>query len=153
MPHAGFPTSLTANSVDLTRSDGTILMRVTRGLNELPEVRGTDTVIPSAAGRTPRNRVADRLVVEAEGMVMGAGMDESAQRENFRYLVSVIRALMYPTQSPYELAVTLEDGISVVSITARPVNVIWGEDDIPSYRTLSCQWESVDAADWVALGS
>ncbi len=153
MAHPAYPTSLVANSVDLTRSDGRILMRVTRGLNEIPEVRGEDTIIPSAAGRVARDRVADRMVIEAEGMVMGSGADEDAQRADFRSLVADIRALMYPTQAPYELVVTLEDGVSTVAITARPINVVWGDDDIPSYRKLSCQWESVDASDWVALGS
>lgn len=152
MPHIGFPTSLVADSVDLTRSDGRILGRVVRGLNEIPEVRGKDTIIPSKPGRTPRNRKLDRLMVEWEGMVMGAGADEDAQREDFRDLVDDIRALMDPTSDPYELVVTVEDG-TTRSITARPVNVVWGPDDIPSYRTASLQWEAIDAADWGVGGS
>ena len=152
MPHIGFPTSLVADGVDLTRSDARILGRVVRGLNELPEVRGKDTIIPGASGRVPRNRKLDRLMVEWEGMVMGAGVDEDAQREDFRDLVDSIRTLMNPVQDPYELVVTVEDG-STRSITARPVNVVWGPDDIPSYRTASLQWEAIDAADWGVAGS
>lgn len=153
MPHVGYPTSLVANGVDLTRSDGRILGRVVRGLNELPEVRGKDTVVPALAGRVPRNRIADRLLIEWEGMVMGAGSTEQDQREDFRDIVDSLRALMDPTSDPYELVVTLEDGSTTRSITARPINIVWGDDDIPSYRVASLQWESVDATDWGVGGS
>lgn len=154
MPHVGYPTSLVANGVDLTRSDGRILGRVTRGLIESPDVRGRDTVVPALAGRVPRNRIADRLVIEWTGHVMGAGDDEQEQREDFRDLIDSIRALMDPTSDPYELVVTMEDS-STRTITARPTpnGIVPGDDDIPSYRLLSLQWESVDAADWVAGGS
>lgn len=153
MSHIGFPTSLVANGVDLTRSDARILGRVVRGLNELPEVRGRDTIVPALAGRVPRNRIGDRLVIEWEGMLMGAGSTEQDQREDFRDIVDSIRALMDPTSDPYELVVTLEDGTTTRSITARPINAVFGDDQLPSYRVCSLQWESVDAADWSVAGS
>lgn len=151
MTHAALPLGLVAGGVDLTRSDGRLLFQPTRGLNDVPEVRGIDTIVPGLPGRVPRDRVLDRLVVEAEGMVIGAGSTESAQRTDFRALVDDIRALMDPTQSPYDIVITVEDGSSR-TITARPVNVVWGPADLPSYRTASLQWEGVDATDWTFDG-
>lgn len=150
--HSGvWSTGLTANSTDLTSTDGRLLFRLTRGLDEVPEVRGEDTIIPSLAGRVARNRVLDRLVLEAEGYVMGAGTTEAEQRADLRDLVDALRTLMDPTQAPYEIEATLEDG-STRTIQARPVNIVWGDDDIPSLRTASLQWESVDPV-WAAGGS
>ena len=152
MPHVGYPTSLVANGVDLTRSDGRILGRVVRGLNEVPEVRGKDTLIPSRSGMVPRNRKLHRLVIEWEGHVMGDGATEADQREDFRDLMDSLRTLMNPVLDPYELVITVEDG-TTRSITARPINLLPGPDDLPSYRAVSLQWESVDAADWGVTGS
>ncbi len=150
--HSGvWSTGLTANSTDLTSTDGRLLFRITRGLNELPEVRGEDTIIPSLSGRVPRNRVNDRLIIEAEGYVMGSGVTESLQRADLRDLIDILRALMDPTQAPYAIEATVEDG-STRTIQARPVNIVWGPDDIPSYRTASLQWESV-APVWTPSGS
>lgn len=152
MPHNALPTSLVADGVDLTRSDGKILMRVTRGLNEVPEVRGVDTIVPSLNGRIPRNRRLDRLVIEAAGIIMGAGADENAQRVDFRATIETLRDLMNPVQDPYNIAVIDEAG-TTHTITARPMNLVVGDDDIPTYREVSCQWESIDAADWGVSGS
>ena len=80
MSYSGVATAITADGVDLTRSDGKIIFRVTRGLDEVPEVRGVDTIVPSLQGRIPRDRRLDRLIIEAEGMVMGTGASETAQR-------------------------------------------------------------------------
>jgi hypothetical protein len=45
---------------------------------------------------------------------------------------------------------TLEDG-TTQSIDARAVNLLWGDDDIPTYRTLSVELEAVE--DWSTAGS
>lgn len=148
---AAYATGLMANGTDLTRTDLRILMRVTSGLGEVWEVRGRDTIIPSAHGQTARNRKRNRLVIVAEGMIQGDGATRDLQEIDFVTLQDIIRDLMDPTQSPYTLEVTREDG-SQVSITARPINVMWGDDDIPTYRTLSCEWLAI-GADWVASGS
>lgn len=154
MPHAAYPTSLVANGIDLTRSDGRIIGQVTRGLIEQWEVRGKDTIVPALAGRVPRNRIRDRLMIEYTGHVMGAGANEDAQREDFRDLMDSIRTLMDPTSDPYDLVATMEDG-STRTITARPTpnGIVPGNDDIPSYLLISLQWESVDSADWSVAGS
>lgn len=147
MPHSALPTSLVADGVDLTRSDGKLLFRVTRGINEVPEVRGQDTIVPSLNGRIPRSRRLDRHVIEAEGLVMGAGATEALQWTDFRSLMDSLVDLMNPVQDPYNIAITVEDG-TTRTITARPLNLVSGDDDIPSYREVTLQWESVDAADW-----
>ena len=147
MTYGAYPTSITANGTDLTRSDGRLIFRVTRGINEVPEVRGQDVIVPGLGGRIPMTRRLDRLIIEAAGMVMGAGADETVQRADFRALVEILRDVMNPASDPYQLVVTVEDG-TTRTITARPQNIVWGDDDIPTYRTASLQWESVDAADW-----
>ncbi len=148
MANGAFSTNVIANGVDLSTSDHRILMRIVRGLDELPDVRGKDIVVPGLPGRIARNRVNDRLVIEAAGFVAGTGADETAQRADFRAIVDEVRALMDPTQNPYTIEATLEDGAGR-TITARPVNIVWGDDNIPSFRMLSCEWESIDP-DWTA---
>jgi len=147
VPHNALAISIVADGVDLTRSDGKLLFRITRGINEVPEARGVDTVVPSLNGRIPRSRRLDRLVVEASGLVIGAGATEALQRTDFRSLMETLRDLMNPVQDPYDIAVTVEDG-TTRTITARPLNLVSGDDDLPSFREVSLQWESVDAADW-----
>ena len=63
---------LTVGGTDVQVIDG-IFLQIVRGLNESPEVRGIDTIVPGLAGRIARNRKADRLVIELRGHVMGAG--------------------------------------------------------------------------------
>lgn len=153
MPNGLWSTSLVANGTDLTRSDRRLLFRVTRGLNEVPEVRGTDTIVPGLNGRIPRSRRLDRFVVEAEGYVMGAGSTEADQRSDFRSLIETLRDLMNPVQDPYNIVITDESG-ATRTITARPQNMVAADDDgIPQFRRVSLQWESVDAADWGVSGS
>lgn len=146
---AEFSTHLTADAVDLM--DGRFLFRLVRGLGEVPTVRGEDTIIPSATGRTARSRVADTLRLEAQGWVLGEGVGEAAQRADFRDAVDELRALMDPTQDPYTIEVEVEDG-STRTILARPLNIVWGEDRIPSMCYASLEWESV-APTWTAGGS
>jgi hypothetical protein len=152
MAHPGYVTSIVVDSVDLTRSDGRLLFRITRGLNEVPEVRGQDVVVPGRSGRIARNRKLDRLPIEATGMVMASGASESLRLADFRSLVETLRDLMNPVQDPYEIVATVEDG-TTRTITARPQNIVWGDDTIPGYQTASLAWESVDAADWGVAGS
>lgn len=145
--NAALATSIVANGVDLTRSDGRLLFYVTRGIDDVPEVRGQDVIVPGLGGRIPMNRRLDRLIVEAHGMVMGAGADETAQRVDFRSLIESLRDLMNPSSDPYNVVITVEDG-STRTITARPLNIVWSDIMIPTYREGSLQWESVDFADW-----
>lgn len=152
MPYGLIPTSIVAAGTDLTRSDGRLLFRITKGLNEVPEVRGQDVIVPGRSGRIPRNRKLDKFMIEATGMIIGAGATEALQRADFRSLVETLRDLMNPVVDPYDIVVTVEDG-TTRTITARPQNIVWGDDTLASYREGSLQWESVDAADWGVAGS
>jgi len=152
MAHAAVATAIVANGTDLTRSDGRLIFYVTRGLDEVPEVRGEDTIVPSLNGRIPRSRRLDRFPIEAMGWVMGAGSGETAQRTDFVSLMESLRDLMNPVVDPYNIVVTREDG-TTRTITARPLNIVWDPIVIPTFRSGTLQWESVDAADWGVAGS
>ena len=154
MTHSpAYATGLTADSVDLTRTDLKVMFRITSGGPEdVWETRGDDTVIPTSRGRFPRNRVDDQLVIVADGFVQGDGIDEAAQRSDFLTTRLAIRALMLPTQDPYTLVHTDETG-NEWTIQARPVNVLWSKDDsIPARRNGSLEWLAVED-DWQAGGS
>lgn len=146
-------TGLTVDGVDLTRTDLSILFRIVSGGPEsVWETRGDDTTVPTAPGQVPRSRQRHRLVIIAEGVVMGVGADEAAQRVDFANSRQAIRDLMDPTQAPYTLVHTDEAG-STWTITARPVNVVWSANDrIGTYREGSLEWLAV-GADWEAGGS
>lgn len=124
-----------------------LTIRCVRGLDDSFEVRGTDTIIPTAAGRVARNRVRDRRVIELAGHVMGTGDTEDAQRLDVRAALEELRALFDPTSTPGSLVVALEDG-GTATITARPLNMIAGDDPIPTWRQVSIELEAV-GADWV----
>ena len=146
-------TGLTADSVDLTTTDLRLSFRiVSGGPEDVWEVRGDDTTIPTSHGQFPRNRKRDHLVIIAEGCVQGAGVDETAQRSDFLTTRLAIKTLMEPTQDPYVLVHTDEAG-NEWTISARPRNVLWDKDDsIPTYRDGSLEWLAVED-DWEAAGS
>lgn len=62
---------VTYDGEDVQRGDLGIFLEVVRGLNESPDVRGVDIVVPGAVGRVARNRIADRMVIELRGIVRG----------------------------------------------------------------------------------
>lgn len=111
--------------------DGTSLVTVTAsyeltfwllsGLDSGLEVRGVDTVIPGATGRTPRNRVADRRVIEIQGWVKGLGATDALRGAGFRSAMEVLRTLFSSTRSAATLVVGVEDNTSTKSISARPL--------------------------------
>lgn len=152
MANAAAVIGLTYDSVDLQRSDFSVFLELKKGLNELPEVRGKDTVVPGLTGRYYRNRVADRRELELVGYVSGydATPSETADRRDFRHRVEELRALFDPTADPATLAAALEDGGSA-TIEARVTSVVWNQV-APSLASVSVQMESVDP-EWVILGS
>ena len=142
----------TYNGTDLctdVSGEPRFIIRLIRGLDESPEVRGKDTVIPGTAGRTARNRVWDRRVIELSGWVMGTGATEEAELADTREALETLRALFDPTNAPASLVIELEDGGSA-TITARPINMAVGDDDVPMRRQVSIELEAV-GADWVIV--
>ena len=122
-------------------------IRVVHGLDNGPRVRGVDTVIPSASGRVPRNRVADGRPVELEGFIAGVGTTWEEQLADFRAVVEELRAIFDPTLSPGALVVNLEDG-GTATIDARALEgqPEWGDDNILTYRELGVDLEATE--DW-----
>jgi hypothetical protein len=141
MPSSVAVIGLTFRGVDVQRSDFGLFLEIVRGLDELPEVRGKDTVIPGLAGRMYRNRVVDRLPVELRGMVVGNGVDEAAQRSDLRTNMDFTRALFDPTLAPGDLVATLENG-ALRTIVARPLNLL-KQQRVPTMYDLSIELESV----------
>jgi hypothetical protein len=126
-----------------------IVLRCVSGLDSGPQVRGVDTLIPSAAGMVPRNRVRHIRRIVLEGFVMGTGADHDAQRADFRDAIEEMRDLFDPTLSAGTLIVDLEDGgTATISARTMPEEPEWGEDSLPTYRALSVELEAV-GDDWV----
>lgn len=139
--------------LQLTGDQVRICLRVVEGLDNGPQVRGVDTIIPGTAGRTARNRVRDIRRIVLEGWIAGTGASHDAQRDDFRAIIEELRALFDPTLSPGELSVALEDG-GTATIDARtmPEEPEWGPDLLPTYRELSVELEAV-GGDWEFTGS
>lgn len=145
-------TGLTANSTDLTAGDLGFVFQLTRGFYDGLEARGTDTVIPSAAGQVARNRLADRRYIDAEGFVRGLGSTEADARGDMADRLAVLEALMRPDQDPYVLEFTDLDGVAW-TINARPLGwdpVVPGP--VPTFQRGVLHWLSVDP-DWVEAPS
>lgn len=153
MTNAAAAIGLTFNGVDIQRADFSIFLEVRRGLNEIPETRGKDTVVPGLTGRYFRNRVADTRKIELVGYVSGADATtptEGPLRRDFRHRVEELRALFDPTDDPGALAAALEDG-GTATIEARTTSVVWNQI-APSLASVSVEMESVDP-EWVVMGS
>lgn len=153
MPNAAAVVGLTYDSVDIQEDPIGIFLEVVRGLNELPKVRGVDTLVPARPYRIARNRVADELVIELRGYVAGVGADEDAQRADFRDLIISLRdettGLFRPTRTPALLEATLENG-AVVSVTCRPVNLVTVQR-VPAMAAVSVELYAYE--DWSSGGS
>lgn len=138
------------NLVQLPGGRLRMALRVVRGLHATWEVRGQDTVIPSAPGQVPRNRVRDRLVIEVAGPVCGVGDSEQEQRADLEAALGELNLLFDPTGGPRTLSVALGGGgTKVIECTPLPTQ-LEGDDAIPSYREVSFELEAVED-DWVTI--
>lgn len=118
------------------------------GLDSGLEVRGEDTVIPTAAGRVARNRVRDVRVIEVDGLVTGTGASEAARMDDFRDAMETLRTLFAPTRAAASLVVLLEDGIRSATISCRPLP----GPQVRYYPTSAARWALAFEAvgtDWV----
>lgn len=142
-------TDLTFDSVVLMRDDG-LFLQLKKGIGEIPMVRGVDQVIPRLAGRYPRARVADRMVIELEGLVRGIpdeADDDPSEGEAYYTLVLAMKTLFDPTKAPASLSCVLPDG-STASINVRVVPPLLWDEIIPGrLARLNVSMESVDP-DW-----
>lgn len=150
MTSAAAVVGLTYRGTDIQDIDG-IYLEIVTGLIEVPQVRGVDLVVPSSAGRTVRNRVADRLSIELRGFIRGVATatgvsGEDEDRADFATNRAAFRSLFDPTLDPGPLVALLEDG-SYQHLDARTLNVI-SDVQVPSWVNVSVELESVDA-DWL----
>ncbi len=132
---------------DVQRADLDVFFEITDGLDDLPEVRGEDQLIPFRAGRLPGLRLPHRRPVVAVGHVMGPA--DATARAAFRAYVDEIKGWMDPTIGERILVATLEDG-STRWITCVPRNILPGEGWASEYRAFSLEWEAVSDPLWHA---
>ncbi len=139
-------TSLTADGVDLQRSDLSVHLDLVLGLNDGMRVRGADTVVPGARGRTPRSRVSDGRDLLLVGLLQGAGDDEATRMASYQSIRDELEELFSLEADPFEIEGVAPDG-STRSITARPVALTWEQAPVHGVGTLTV---SLDAAapDW-----
>lgn len=152
MTHAAALVGVTFDGVDLQRSDLQWFLEIERGLDEVPSVRGKDTVIPGLAGRLEQNRRNDVLSIVLTGFVQAdpSLTDVDDRRASFRSNVATIRSLFASDRDRADLVALLEDG-STQTISARPLNIIGGTYIGSEYRALSIELEGYD--DWTPGGS
>lgn len=105
---------LTYAAADIQRADLGIFLQITEGLNEVPDVRGKDVVVPSLAGQIPRNRVMHQIKIVLTGVVCGNGTTEGDRRADYRAQSLFLRTLFASTRDPANLVAVLE-GSSPVS--------------------------------------
>lgn len=132
---------------DLQRSDLEVFMEITEGLDDLPETRGEDQLIPFRAGRLPGLRLPHRRPIVAVGHVMGPA--DATARPAFRAYVDDLHSWMDPTAGEKVLVATLEDG-STRWITCAARNILPGEGWASEYRAFSLEWEAVSDPLWHA---
>jgi hypothetical protein len=139
--------ALIFDGVDLQPADHQWFFEIERGLDDVPTVRGKDTVIPGAEGRFEQNRKIDTLsiVLKADVTADPALTDVDDIRASYRENMSTIRALFAPDRARALLEVLLEDG-STRTISARPINILPGLYIGSEYRTLNIELEG--SGDW-----
>lgn len=139
MSNATAAIGLTYASTDIQDSDFGRFLELVQGLNETPQVRGVDTVIPGRAGQVAGSRIFHRLPILLEGVVLGTS------NSNFRTLMLALRTLFAPDRTPAALVATLEDS-STATVTARPLNIVVKMTSAYS-ADVSIELEAL--ADWV----
>lgn len=135
------------NSTDLQPEDLQWYFEIKRGISEVPNVRGKDTIIPGLAGRFEQNRRNDILPLVLEGFVQAdpALTDAEDRRASYRANIQIIRALFHSQNARAVLQATMEDG-TVQTIDARPLNILGGIYIASEYRELNIELEGYD--DW-----
>jgi len=141
---------LTYDAQDIQNFGAGRFFEITLGLNEAPEARGKDSLVPGLDGQVPRNRRPHKLDILLKGMVWGRPAEPATTAEYraaYRVNARAIRTLFYPSRAEADLVATLEDG-STWTIAARPNgSPIWVEDVPSEHASVSVAMYSV-APDW-----
>lgn len=139
-------TSLTFASTDLQRADLSVHCEVVSGLNDGLDVRGSDTIVPSAEGRIARDRKGDVRHIVVACTIQGVGVSESLRLADAQALRDELETLFDPRSAPDTLAGVAADG-SARAIECRPQpGIVWSEL-LPGVETASVLFDSVDP-DW-----
>jgi hypothetical protein len=130
--------------------DANIHMDIVRGFLEPFQVRGEDTIIPGAAGRTERARVEDSLIIELRGYIHGTGATLVARQQSWRAKTDIFLALLDLTLASGNLVVTtpylgLPSGTKTIS--CKCVNFIGGPIIASEFQTWSVELEAI-GSDW-----
>lgn len=141
-------TSLTFDSTDLQRSDLSVHFDI---VFDTLDVRGQDTIVPSAAGRTARNRKADVRHIGLRGVIQGTGASEAARLSSWQNLRDEIEALFDPTADPATLAGTGHDSSSRSILARTAPGLVWSDDGVPGLETVTVVLDSV-VPDWTVTG-
>lgn len=150
MPSAAAAVGLTYDTTDLQAADLGLFLELVSGLDDSPEVRGVDVVVPYADGRTARPRRFDYRRIVLGGHVMSTGDDEDDARAVYRATRRALAILFDPTREPATLEATTEDG-EVWAIEARPLSLV-ALTVVPGHlATVSVELEAV--AEWALVSS
>ncbi|HEY3435851.1 MAG TPA: hypothetical protein VGK41_09390, partial [Solirubrobacterales bacterium] len=115
---------LTYGGTSLQENPMGLHLEFVRGLDEVPEVRGTDITIPHTEWQSARNRLYHARPILLEGYLAGIGVDETAQQADYRERVLELFTGASPLFDPRvrrDLVATLEDG-SIATVSARTID-------------------------------
>lgn len=137
---------------DCQQVDLQIFIEIIKGLNEVPSVRGTDSIVPALAGRAEGLRINDVLKIELAGFVRAdpALTTAADQQASYRTNMDTVRGLFATNRLRADLVATLEDGTQR-TISARPLNMIVQEVIASIFVYVSIELEGYD--DWGPVGS
>ena len=139
---------LVADTLELQDVDAGYYFEIRAGgLDDVPEVRGSDVVIPGKSGRATYSRVSDSMVVSLHGIVMGAGSGVAAA-ESYRTRANALKAVFDPTADPFALTVHsplegLPSG-DTATLNVRFLRFVVGEQG-QHFRIMDIECECVDS--------
>jgi hypothetical protein len=143
-------TNLTFDAADLQRSDLSLHLDIVSGLNDGLEVRGTDTVVPSAAGRVFRDRKRDVRHIVLAGWIQGTGSTEANRQASYQNICDELEALFALDADPATIIGEARDG-TWRSIDARTMNIVWDDEPVFGVSHVSVLLDSVEP-DWQVTG-
>lgn len=143
---------LAAAGTDIQLLNGSIYFWIARGwLDDIPAVRGPDTIVPSRPGRTKRNRVADRFTVVLNGQLRGS------TPAGLLTLQLAMAAIWDPTIDPWDLVADDEyKGLAsgqTATIAVRTLNIIPSANPTDVLQKYTWELECIaDPPAWVLAG-
>ena len=134
---------LTANGVELRRTDNSVWFWIQRGwLDDPASVRGEDDIVAGASGRLVRARTKDRRVVELRGQFNGT--DDAA----YLALIAEVEDTLFDLSAdPWPLVVHAGYRIAAgtKTLNVRTISVTPAADLLTYRRGFAFQLESVDS--------